>query len=555
MSSLVNNADSQDEELRKKIEELEAASRSKDAFIANISHEVRTPMNAILGFSELILQLDESDTVNEYATEIKNASKNLLSIINDLLDISKIESGKMELSSVAYYLHYLFTDIESIMSIPVQNKGIEFKVNIDPELPSQLFGDIVRIRQVLTNLCNNAVKFTKEGYVELSASFEKYDGNGVDDNESTVDMTTLVFSVRDTGIGITKENLEKIFDKFQQVDMRKNRGIEGTGLGLSISRQLIELMSGTIEVDSVYGEGTTFTVRIPQKVLNYQKLSSYVVNRSSEAKKEIKSVLYAPSAKLLVVDDNPVNLRIISGLLLHYEIEADCALSGMEAIEKSKSQQYDLIFMDHMMPEMDGVEALGHIRKIDGYESIPVVAVTANAIRGVRDEFIAKGFQDYLSKPIEVDRLENILKRNLNKELLLITEEAVAIVPESLDIEIKGIDIDIGLAKCDNSVKDYLEILEIVAEYGPDKCEELRMLAENGDIENYTIAAHSLKSVAANIGALQLSTMARIHEMAGKNGQSAFVNGNYKRLIDLYQMIVSNICSALDEYNTNQVTD
>ena len=468
-----------DDNLLKKIEELEAASRSKDAFIANISHEVRTPMNAILGFSELILQLDESDAVNEYAKEIKTASNNLLAIINDLLDISKIEWGRMELVPVNYYLHYLFTDIESVMSIPVQKKGIDFKIDINPELPSQLYGDIVRIRQILTNLCNNAVKFTNEGFVELRADYTK--GIAIDNSEVSEtdreDYITLLFSVRDSGIGIRKEDIDKIFEKFRQVDMRKNRGIEGTGLGLSISRQLVGLMGGEISVESEYGEGTIFHVKIPQKVVNVQKLSSYVINKNSRDKIG-KSILYAPSTRILVVDDNPVNLRIIKGLLQHYEIDADTADSGYEAIDKSNSKQYDVIFMDHMMPGMDGVEALGRIRQIDGYDTIPVIAVTANAIRGIRDEFLSKGFDDYLSKPIEVDRLEAILKKHLKSEMLVVVQESVEAEDAKLDVEIDGIDIDAGLLKCNHNVGDYVDILEIVAEYGPSKCEEIRLLAE-----------------------------------------------------------------------------
>ncbi len=526
------------DDLLKKIEELTAANRSKNAFIANISHEIRTPMNAITGFAELLLQLDASKEVNEYAQEIKSASNNLLAIINDLLDISKIESGRMELVPVPYYLHYLFTDIESVISIPAKKKGIEFRVNANPELPSQLYGDIVRIRQILTNICNNAVKFTNEGYVELSATFEE---------SEDPDSAVLIFDIRDTGIGIRKEDLDLIFDKFRQVDMRLNRNVEGSGLGLSICRQLTALMDGTLSVDSVYGEGTHFRVSLPQKIMDHKKLSNYLIHHKQDEKK--KSVLYAPSAKVLVVDDNEVNIKILRGLLLHYEIEADTALSGREAVDKAAANTYDLILMDHMMPEMDGEEALKAIRALPDKDrsSVPVIAVTANAIRGMRDEYIRKGFTDYLSKPVETPKIEQLLKDHLAPHLFVALEEEEENEQPELDLEIKGVDVDTGLLKCDGDSKEYVEILEIFTEYGPDKAKEIEDFANAKDYANYVIAVHSLKSVAANIGAHQLFTMAKIHEFAGKSGNTGFIDANHEKLTDLYRCIIDNIQTALSQ--------
>ena len=534
----IEKEEKKNEELLKKIEELTEANRSKNAFIANISHEIRTPMNAISGYAELLLQLDESDKVNEYASEIKSASVNLLAIINDLLDISRIESGRLELVPVPYYLHYLFTDLESVIGIAARNKGIDFRVNANPELPSQLYGDIVRIRQILTNICNNAVKFTNEGYVEIAATFTE----GDDD-----DVIIMKFEIKDTGIGIRKEDMDLIFDKFRQVDMRLNRNVEGSGLGLSICRQLTQLMNGTIEVDSVYGEGTTFTVCIPQKVLDRKKLSNYLLYHKQEEK--TKSVIYAPSAKVLVVDDNPVNVKILHDLLLHYEIDADTAGSGKESVEKAKSNTYDIIFMDHMMPEMDGEEAMKEIRAIRDAEKsqIPVIAVTANAIRGMRDEYMRKGFTDYLSKPVETDKLEKILKDHLPSNIVVVMDVEEEKRMDKLDIEIKGVDVDAGLAKCDYNAKDYIEILGVFTEYGPDKATELEEFAKNKDYENYTIAVHSLKSVAANIGAHQLFTMAKVHEFAGKAGNCGFIDGNYNKIIKLYRTIIGNISDGLKE--------
>ena len=363
-------------------------------------------------------------------------------------------------------------------------------------------------------------------------------------------MITLAIKVKDTGIGIRKDDLELIFDKFRQVDMRLNRNVEGSGLGLSICRQLVSLMNGTIEVDSVYGEGTTFTVRIPQKVLNRNKLSNYLVYHKQQEEKK-RSVIYAPSARVLAVDDNPVNVKILRGLLLHYEIDADTALSGEEAVKKASETAYDLIFMDHMMPQMNGEEALHEIRKLPDKDraSVPVIVVTANAIRGMRDEYIRKGFTDYLSKPVETPKIEQVLKDHLAPNLIVSMEEEDVQQEQqvNLDVEIKGVDVDAGLSKTDGNVQDYLDILDIVVECGPDKVAEIEDFAKRHDYDNYVIAVHSLKSVAANIGAHQLYTMAKIHEFAGKSGNTAFIDANCEKLISLYRDVIVSIGTVLCE--------
>lgn len=515
----------------------QSANESKDSFIANISHEIRTPMNAILGFSELILQIESTGEIGGYASDIKRASNNLLAIINDLLDISKIESGKLELNPVGYFTHYLFTDVESVVSIPIMNKGLEWRTHINPELPSKMFGDIVRIRQILINVVNNAVKFTREGYVEFSADFEP-----ASDND---ELIMLIFKIRDTGIGMHEEDLKIIFDKFKQVDAKANRGIEGTGLGLSISRQLVQLMGGDIEVSSEYGHGTTFEIKILQKVLDSKKLSSYVLTQKKEEEQGRKR-FYAPAAKILVVDDNSVNLRIFSGLLKHYQIEVDIADSGQMSIDMAKEKNYDIIFMDHMMPEMDGVEAQHRIRNLnDYYKNAPIVAVSANAIRGVRDKYIESGFSDYLSKPIEAARLESSLLNYLPQNMIIEEiEQEKEEVPE-IDFEIKGVDVFSGVLKCDNNLDDYLDILKIFYECGSMKLNEISSMVERDDIAGYAISVHALKSVAANIGAHKLFTMAKIHELAGKSGNAEFVKDNYESLLEEYDYILNNIGDLL----------
>ena len=522
------------------------ANESKSTFLANISHEIRTPMNAILGFSELILQAEPSEEVKEDAEDIKRASNNLLAIINDLLDISKIESGNLELVPVSYYLHYLFSDVESVISIPAQNKGLFYQMDIDPNLPNKLFGDIVRIRQVLINLINNAIKFTREGSVTLSVTGNMLEDVPGDSPDEKVDLIQLTFKVTDTGVGIKEEDLTSIFDKFKQVDAKVNRGIEGTGLGLSISRELVHMMGGEISVESTYGVGTTFTVTMTQRVLSRERLADSIAKKAAEEYK-MHRVFYAPSAKILVVDDNAVNLRIFRGLLKHYQIEADTALSGFEAIEMIQEKDYDLIFMDHMMPEMDGVETTTRIRRMDSIsaQKVNVIAVSANALRGIRDKFIEQGFQDYLSKPIEVPVLEKMLKEFLPENKIVEGVEVKNEVHPEVDFEIPAVDIYTGLTKCGNDVEEYLQILQIVVEFGEDKCKTLERYALEGNYENYTIDVHALKSVAANVGAHKLSTMAKIHEMAGKNGNYEFILSNYQVLVENYRQLIADIKPVL----------
>ncbi|NLG03739.1 MAG: response regulator [Clostridia bacterium] len=518
------------------------ANEMKSTFVANISHEIRTPMNAILGFSELILQNTTDKEIIEDAQDIKRASNNLLAIINDLLDISKIESGNLEIIPSPYYLHYLFSDVESVISIPIQNKGLQFRTDIDQKLPNQLFGDIVRIRQILVNIINNAVKFTNSGYVEL-----KVRGVPMED-DSGVKKIRLIFQVTDTGVGIKEEDLGNIFDKFKQVDTKVNRGIEGTGLGLSISRELIHMMDGDISVESTYGKGTTFTIELVQEIRSEERLEDCITKKSAEDYK-VHRVFYAPSAEILVVDDNEVNLRIISGLLKRYQIDTDQALSGYEAIEKIKKKDYNIIFMDHMMPGLDGVETTKRIRALDNEAArkVVIVAISANAIRGIKDRFIQQGFQDYISKPIEIAMMENILKRYLPPEMVVEGIELKNDILPETNIKIEGIDIFTGLGNCSNDVEEYMQILAIVCEFGEEKCQALEQSIMNSDYEQYTIDVHALKSVAANIGAHKLSTMAKIHEMAGKNGNYNFITSNYQILTDYYRELIKNIRTLLIE--------
>jgi len=372
--------------------EANKASKAKTKFLAKMSHEIRTPMNAIIGMAELALRENMPSTVKEYILTVKQAGSNLLSIINDILDFSKIESGKLEVVPSNYLFSSLINDVVSIIKMRIRDSGLRFDINIDNNIPNSLFGDETRIRQVLLNVLNNAVKYTKKGFISLSASGEIKEGT-----------VLLTIKIADSGIGIKPEYLKKLFDEFVQVD----KGFEGTGLGLAITKNLLTAMGGDISVQSEYGKGSTFTVKLPQKISSDELFDS-IKNDNLTIK------FNAPNAKVLVVDDIDANLKVVKGLMQPYKMQVDLCTSGAEAIEMIKANSYDIVFMDHMMPEMDGVEATKLIRET--HTNLPIIALTANAVSGVREMFLANGFNDFLSKPIDIIKLNSILEKWLPKE-------------------------------------------------------------------------------------------------------------------------------------------
>jgi len=599
----------------------EAASKAKDDFLAKMSHEIRTPMNAITGMAELALREKISDAAREYIITIKQAGTNLLAIINDILDFSKIESGKMELVPCNYQFSSLVNDVVSIIRMRVIDSNISFVVNIDCNIPNSLYGDETRIRQVLLNILSNAVKYTKKGFVSFSVS-----------GEISEDNVLLTIDVTDSGNGIKKEDLEKLFGEFVQIDLAANKGVEGTGLGLVITKKLVNAMGGDISVQSEYGHGSIFTITISQKisspepfasienpeeknVIVYERNEIYIdsiicsvdnfgvecdrAENDDELRKKLKSKDYtflfvaysllenaktiiqevgsksqivvltefgnaiadtnlrvlampvhslsvanilngvsdsfsyntnesvaarfiAPSARILVVDDIDTNLRVARGLMLPYKMQIDLRLSGAEAIDAVEANNYDLVFMDHMMPEMDGIEATRRIREM-GKTDLPIIALTANAVSGTKEMFLSNGFNDFLSKPIDVIKMNIILTDWLPKEKQEKTLEPVY--------------------KDESNVN--LEVLATFHKDGLNKIEEIKKCLEAKNYSLYTIYVHALKSASASIGAKDLSEMAKSLEMAGKQQDLAYIEQHNPAFLSALKEFLDNISETL----------
>ena len=379
------------------------ANKAKSNFLANMSHEIRTPMNAILGMDEMILRETDDKRIRKYATNIQSAGRTLLSIINDILDLSKIESGRMELVSVEYDFTSVLNDIVNMTMAKAEDKGLSYELTVDPAIPSVMYGDEIRIRQVILNIVNNAIKYTEKGSIKIFAGFRD-------------DEKKLVVRVTDTGMGIREEDMDKLFSSFQRLDETRNRNVEGTGLGLNITRQLAEMMGGSINVESKYGRGSVFTVDMVQKVVDPTPIGDYTerLMKAHEQRREFRPGLVAPDAKVLIVDDNEMNLEVITELMADTKIRTSVALSGAECIEIVKKEHFDVILLDQMMPGMSGTQTLEIIKKEHLADDTPVIALTADAISGARDNYIREGFSDYLSKPVMYVDLENILIKYIN---------------------------------------------------------------------------------------------------------------------------------------------
>jgi signal transduction histidine kinase/CheY-like chemotaxis protein/HPt (histidine-containing phosphotransfer) domain-containing protein len=498
--------DERTEELKQMTVEAEKATQAKSAFLANMSHEIRTPMNAIIGMSELLMNSGLSVRQVQYVTDIKISGTALLEIINDILDFSKIEAGKLDLVEVHFNLYQLLENVSSLIGFISKDNGIEFTFEMADDVPHIIFGDDVRIRQILMNLLGNAVKFTKEGYIHFNIKKE---------NEQ------LLFIIADSGIGIKKADLNKLFGAFSQTDKLKNRHTQGTGLGLSISKALTEMMHGSLTVESVYGKGTSFFVSIPLVLGDITQVNLIEDNFT---------FISAKDAKILLVDDNDINLNVGKGLLELCNItDCDTAINGVDAINKVKETDYDLVFMDHMMPIMDGIEATANIRKLGKkYETLPIVALTANAIAGAKEMFLGAGLNDFLSKPIDKVFLNQILAKWLPSEKVTVCDEVPKEVPsKDSDIlkraaAIEGLDITTGMQFMAGNVTVYEDSLRLLCRGIPEMTKKVTAYLPEGMIKEFGIEVHGMKSALANIGNAGLSQQALDLELAAKEERIDF---------------------------------
>lgn len=525
-------------------QEAEAANMAKSSFLANMSHEIRTPINAILGMNEMILREEKDPAIRGYAGNIQASGNSLLSIVSDVLDISKIESGKLEIIPVDYEVNSLISDCCNMAAGRAKAKELELLVECADNVPMKLCGDETHIRQIIVNLLTNAVKYTEKGTVKLIVSGRFTDGGFV-----------LKVGVSDTGIGIAEENLPQLFTQFQRFDLQRNRNIEGTGLGLSIVKRLCDLMSGTITARSVLGSGSTFTVELPQKVVDSTPCGGVNLNYSAGAEHEYHHSFEAPEAKILAVDDLPVNLLVIANLLKETRIKIDTAGSGRECLDKCSQQKYDLILMDHMMPEMDGVQTF---EKLHGDKSspnfeTPVIMLTANALAGMREQYMDVGFADYVSKPVRGAKLEEAIRRNLPESLIKpaspeIPAEAVSTEPSGFaDIcsAVPELNVNAALQYCCGSAELLNDLLHDFTEN--DHFSDLKAAFEEKRWEDYRRHAHSLKSTSLMIGLTGLSERARASELALKGGCTEFAELNHDSLIEEYSALLGKIKDYLKD--------
>ena len=559
----------------KALEEARRASEAKTDFLANTSHEIRTPINAVLGMNEMILResvkavkmtdgkpsdyQEAFKKIKHYSGNVDSAGNNLLAIINDILDFTKIEEGKMKIVEVEYQLSSVINDVSNMIYFKAKEKNLTFVTDVDERIPDRLFGDVVRIRQVITNILNNAVKYTEKGTVSL-----KITGRRMNITASGKPVMELIVSVSDTGIGISEENLSKLFGKFERVDLEKNSTKEGTGLGLAITKMLVQMMHGDIKVESTYGSGSTFTINIPQLVLSEEPIGNFTEKFEKElgGRKEYHESFRAPNARILIVDDTKMNLVVATEFLKDTKVNIDTAGGGKEAVELALSNKYDVILMDQRMPEMDGEETLKVIKSHEEGPNIktPVICLTADAVVGARERYLSKGFDDYLTKPIDSTNLEKTLKKYIPAEKIEIVEKEekapeapVISAPEiSASSEFAalsecGIDTDKGIANCAGDKDFYISILKEYSKDAQEKKAKLKGFLEEGNLKDYAILIHSLKSTSATIGAMAPSKLAQALEAAANDDNKDFVLENQDAFIKEYDTVLQAIGKVIPE--------
>lgn len=525
------------DELREAKAEAEKASEAKSDFLASMSHEIRTPINAVIGMNEMILRESTEDAILSYAHNIESASNNLLQLINDILDFSKIEAGMMDIVESTYNLGSFLNNMVNMIEIRAVAKDLKLVTDIAENLPVELYGDATRIQQIFLNVLTNAVKYTKEGTV----TFRLW----ADDSLGHI---TLNAQVEDTGIGIRPEDISKLFDDFTRVDHQSNKNIEGTGLGLAITKQLLEKMNGDISVDSTYGKGSVFTVRVPQKAMSTDCIGDFSAGYDAyvQSKSSYKQSFTTSSARILVVDDNKMNRQVIVGLLKKTGVDITLASGGREALDILANDTFDLVLLDHMMPEIDGIEVLQRYKSDHQYSRMPFIALTANATNGIKDMYLAAGFDDYMSKPFVPGDLEKLLIRYLPKYKVKLTEadEEKTISEQILSQETSHnslINEALGLEYCGDMEDFYQEMKEEFVAESEEKMKALEDGLFARDMALYALTAHSIKSTSLSIGAEFLSHKAKMMEGAAKSGNETVIVEEHGDFIALYNDVINEL--------------
>lgn len=523
--------------MKRLVLQTEDANRAKTNFVSNMSHEIRTPMNSIVGITEILLRSRHSPKEQEYLLNIQSSGRVLLTIINDVLDCSKMEAGKMQLFDEPYDTCSLFHDLRISMENRIGHSGLELIYDIDQDIPCKLKGDMGRIRQVIINLVNNAIKYTEKGSVRFSVHVR----------QKNTDKVMLYYEVADTGIGIRKEDQKILFDAFQRVEMDRNRYVEGTGLGLTISQNLVNMMGGVIEVESEYGKGSRFFFTIEQTIIDPTPVSAVNYNgqKDNVTEKEAECLFIAPEAHILLVDDNELNLVVAKELLKPLRMQIDTAENGLQAVKMVRGSQYDLVLMDHMMPVMDGIEAAKAIRALpeDKYQKLPIIALTANAMVDARKEFLKAGMNGFVAKPIDFARICNQLKLWLPKDLVrdVPKEEAKKLLADDLsDREIQpedpqmGFSFEEGVNHC-GSKAALMKTIRIFYRTIDSKADKIEQCLKEGLISDYVVEVHALKSSALLIGAVPLSEAAKELEGYGKQGKTELLEEKTPDLLAMYR--------------------
>jgi len=513
----------------------DTANKAKSDFLADMSHEIRTPINAVLGMNEMILRESKDEQILEYSTNIKSAGNTLLSIINNILDFSKIEDGKMTLVPAEFDTAEFITNLVNTISERARAKGLEFVTEIDESVPSKLYGDDVRISQIVMNLLTNAVKYTERGSVTL-----RMKNNGITDGS-----VKLRVEVSDTGIGIKDEDLSKLFESFKRIEEKRNRHIEGTGLGISIVCKLLAMMDSKLEVESQYAIGSTFGFNLKLRVTDPEPVGKYEEKRKSVLSHDEEAHIYAPKARILVTDDNGMNLKVAINFMKIFGITPVTCSSGAETIELMRQEKFDIVFLDHMMPNMDGIETLKVLKDEDLLGGAVVIALTANAVVGAEAQYLSAGFDGYLSKPITVNDIEKTLKKYLPAGVIENgASEAPGVKSSKLSLDklrALGLNVDAALVYTCNDEDFYMELLTDYAESAADKCHDLSAYLENGDIKNYEILVHSLKSASKTVGADGVSEQARALEEASRNKDMSFVNEHHGAFVESFTSLAEKI--------------